>query len=425
MKILIIGNGAREHALAWSISKDPKASQIFVAPGNGGTADMDAKTQNVDIKAKDIDELIAFSKKENIDLVVVGPEQPLELGIVNAFEKEGIKIFGPSKEAARLETSKSYAKNLMKHLNIPSAAYLIFRTHPEASAYFHEQEQYPQVIKASGLAGGKGVTIAENKAEALMTLVDLFEKRKHGDAANEVVVEEFMIGEEASIFAITDGTSYKLLSTAQDHKRIGEGDTGKNTGGMGAYAPAPVVTQEVLDKVCKKIIDPLLTCMRREGNPYKGFLYIGLMIQKSEPKVVEFNARLGDPEAQVVLPLLETSLLDLILATVDGRLADEDIALSVKSAATVVMASEGYPESYPTGMEITGLEKAAGTPDVMVFHAGTAQKNNHLLTSGGRVLSVTSMSNTLKDALSQAYAGVGEINFEGAYFRRDIGHRAL
>ncbi len=427
MKILIVGSGAREHAIAWSFSKDSRAEHIFVAPGNGGISQMGPNVENVPIKATDIDGLIEFSKTNAIDLVVVGPEQPLELGIVNEFEKHNIKIFGPSKEAAQLETSKSYAKNLMKHLNIPTAAFLIFRTHREASAYFHEQDQYPQVIKASGLAGGKGVTIAESKAEALMTLIDLFENKKHGDAANEVIVEECMTGQEASIFAITDGKSYKLLSPAQDHKRIGEGDTGKNTGGMGAYAPPPtfIINDEVIEKVKKQIIEPVLTFMSHEGNPYKGFLYVGLMIENNQPRVVEFNARLGDPEAQVVLPLLKTSLLDLILASVEERLSDESIELLPKTAATVVMASGGYPDDYKTGKEIIGLDRINDEKGLMVFHAGTRSENSHLVTSGGRVLSVTAIGDTLKEALSHAYHGIEKISFEGAYYRKDIGQKGL
>ncbi len=427
MKILIVGSGAREHAIAWSLYKDSRVEKIFVAPGNGGISQMGPNVENVAIKATDIDGLIEFSKTNAIDLVVVGPEQPLELGIVNEFEKHNIKIFGPSKEAAQLETSKSYAKNLMKHLSIPTAAFLIFRTHREASAYFHEQDQYPQVIKASGLAGGKGVTIAESKAEALMTLIDLFENKKHGDAANEVIIEECMTGQEASIFAITDGKSYKLLSPAQDHKRIGEGDTGKNTGGMGAYAPAPtfIINDDVIEKVKKQIIEPVLTFMSEEDNPYKGFLYVGLMIENNQPRVVEFNARLGDPEAQVVLPLLKTSLLDLILASVEERLSDETIELLPKTAATVVMASGGYPDEYKTGNEIIGLDRINNEKGLMVFHAGTRSENSHLVTSGGRVLSVTAIGDTLKEALSHAYRGIEKISFAGAYYRKDIGQKGL
>jgi len=425
MKILIIGNGAREHAIAWSIAKDARVKKIFIAPGNGGTSGLGEIAENIAIKATNTQALLDFAKKEAVDLVVVGPEQPLELGLVDEFEKHDIKIFGPTKEAAKLETSKSYAKNLMKHLRIPSAAFLIFRTHSEASAYFHEQDKYPQVIKASGLAGGKGVIIANNKAEALSTLIDLFENRKYGDAASEVVVEEYMTGQEASVFAITDGTNYKLLSPAQDHKRIGEGDTGKNTGGMGAYAPAPIVTDLVLERTCKQIIEPILEFMKKEGHPYKGFLYVGLMIKDEQPRVVEFNARLGDPEAQVVLPLLDSSLLDLILASVEGTLSEQPIKLSDKTAATVVMASKGYPESYETGKEITGLEKSQNQNDLMVFHAGTTSENGKLVTSGGRVISVSALGDSLKSALDKSYEAIKQIDFEGAYYRKDIGHRAL
>ena len=431
MNILIIGSGAREHALAWSILKDNRVQKLYLASGNGGTRELGAIAENISIKPTDIDALVKFAKEKKIDLTIVGPEQPLELGIANQFEAQGLNIIAPTKKAAKLETSKAFAKAFMQRHNIPTAAFVTFTNYHEAKAYIETLTTFPIVIKASGLAAGKGVVIATHKGDALETLRAIFEKRVFGEAGNEIVVEEFMQGEEASVFIITDGTHYKLFASAQDHKRIGEGDIGKNTGGMGAYAPAPIVTREVMQKVETDIIQPTLRAMREEGTPYRGFLYIGLMIDKGKPKVVEFNARLGDPETQVILPLLKNRLLDVLIATKEGRLNQIEMQIADKVAATVVMASKGYPDNYATGKVITGqchFELACYSDvrdDVMIFHAGTKFENGKLYTTGGRVLSVTAVANTLEESLNRCYEAIAQIHFEGAYFRRDIGWRAL
>lgn len=425
MKVLVVGSGAREHCIAWAVARHPKIEKVYVAPGNGGIQGLGSVAENLSIKPTDVDALLAFVKTNNIELTIVGPEQPLEVGLVNRFEAEGLKIFGPTREAAQLETSKAFAKAFMSRNNIPTAAFQVFHSYKDAAEYIESRMVYPQVIKASGLAAGKGVVIAHNKSEALLTLDECFEKRIFGAAADEVVIEEFMMGQEASIFAITDGMNYKLLASAQDHKRIGDGDTGKNTGGMGAYAPAPLVTPDVLKKVEEKIIKPTLEGMAAEGYPYKGFLYVGLMIDKGEPRVVEFNARLGDPETQVVLPLLKTQLLDVLLAATSDQLSQVQLEMFAKAATTVVMASAGYPDKYDTGKEITGKCHYPDADDVMVFHAGTKIENGKLLTSGGRVLSVTAIGDTLKESIDKAYEAVGQISFEGAYCRSDIGAKGL
>ncbi|MGQ9804680.1 MAG: phosphoribosylamine--glycine ligase [Chlorobiales bacterium] len=431
MNILVIGSGAREHALAWSILKDSRVQKLYLASGNGGTRELGAIAENVPIKPTDIDALVTFAKEKNIDLTVVGPEQPLELGITNRFESQGLNIIAPTKEAAQLETSKAFAKAFMQRHNIPTAAFVTFNNHLDARAYIETQAKFPMVIKASGLAAGKGVVIAMHKGDALETLRAIFEERLFGEAGDKIIIEEFMQGEEASVFIITDGVNYKLLPSAQDHKRIGEGDVGKNTGGMGAYAPAPIVTPEVMQKVESRIIQPTLRAMRDEGMPYFGFLYIGLMIENDEPKVVEFNARLGDPETQVILPLLKNSLLDVLIATKERRLNEIEIKIADRVAATVVMASKGYPDNYQTGKVITGqchFELACYTDvrnDVMIFHAGTKFESGKLYTNGGRVLAVTAVAETLEESLKACYEAIAQIHFEGAYFRRDIGWRAL
>ncbi|NTV45128.1 MAG: phosphoribosylamine--glycine ligase [Chlorobiales bacterium] len=425
MKVLVVGSGAREHCIAWAIAHHPKIEKVYVAPGNGGIRDLGSVAENVSIKPTNVEALLEFVKSKKVDLTIVGPEQPLEVGLVNRFESEGMKIFGPTREAAQLETSKAFAKAFMSRHNIPTAAFQVFHSYNDAADYIESRMIYPQVIKASGLAAGKGVVVTHNKKEALQTLDECFEKRIFGAAADEVVIEDFMMGQEASIFAITDGTNYKLLVSAQDHKRIGDGDTGKNTGGMGAYAPAPLVTPDVLKKVEEKIIKPTLQGMVAEGYPYKGFLYVGLMIDKGEPRVVEFNARLGDPETQAVLPLLKTQLLDVLLAATSDKLSQVELEMHAKAATTVVMASAGYPDKYETGKVITGQCHYGDADDVMVFHAGTKLENDKLLTSGGRVLSVTAVADTLKESIAKAYDAVGQISFEGAYYRSDIGEKGL
>lgn len=425
MKVLIIGGGAREHALAWAVARSGRVSQVCVAPGNGGTAMMGGKVENVSIKATDTDALVRFADEKDIDLTVVGPEQPLEAGIVDLFRNSGKKVVGPVKNAARLETSKVFAKDFMKRYGIPTAAYNVFSDYTSAKTFLDGTTVFPQVIKASGLAAGKGVIVAESRDEAMQAIEDLFKKRIFGEAANEVVIESFLKGEEASVFVLTDGSVYRFFQPSQDHKRIGEGDTGKNTGGMGAYAPAPLVSEEVLKKVEERIVVPTLEGMRKEGTPYTGFLYIGLMVDEGEPSVVEFNVRLGDPEAQVVLPLLRSDVVDALEASLNGSLATVNFEAQDRAAATVVLASKGYPDGYETGKAITIRPQLEELDDVMLFHAGTSFEDGRLTTSGGRVLSVTALGLTLRESIDLAYNAVDYVDFEGVYYRRDIGVKAL
>lgn len=388
---------------------------------------MGGKVCNVPLKAVQLQELLAFARESGIGLTVVGPEQPLELGLVDLFREADMKVVGPVQAAARLESSKVFSKEFMHRYGIPTAGYRVFCSKESAEAHIGSlgEERFPQVIKASGLCAGKGVIVAADRNEALSALGEIFDDRIFGSAADEVVVEEFLRGQEASVFALTDGRDYRLFLSAQDHKRIGEGDTGKNTGGMGAYAPAPVVTPEVMRKVEERIIRPTLQGMAEEGYPYTGFLYVGLMIDGGEPSVVEFNARLGDPETQVVLPLLKSDLFDALLASVEGGLDAVPFEMHPGSAATVVLASGGYPDAFETGRTIT-IDPAEESPDeVMIFHAGTALRDGRLVTSGGRVLSVTALGSTLQECLQKAYRAVDRIHFEGAYCRRDIGAKAL
>ncbi|NTV66256.1 MAG: phosphoribosylamine--glycine ligase [Chlorobaculum sp.] len=425
MKVLIIGSGAREHAMAWAVARSSKVSTVLVAPGNGGTATMGGKVRNVAVKATDIDALLDLVARESIGLTVVGPEQPLEAGVVNRFREVGLKVVGPTAEAARLETSKVFAKEFMKRHDIPTASYEVFRDHASARAWLESCDSFPQVIKASGLCAGKGVVVAMSREEALGAIHEFFESRIFGEAADEVVIESFLAGQEASVFALTDGRDYRLFLSAQDHKRIGEGDTGKNTGGMGAYAPTPLVTPEVMQRVEEEVIRPTLAGMKADGYSYTGFLYVGLMIDSGVPSVVEFNARLGDPETQVVLPMLRSDLFDALLASVDGGLDAVPFEMHDGAAATVVMASAGYPDAYETGKAITIDPAVNDLEGVLVFHAGTQREGDALLTSGGRVLSVSARAGSLKEALDRAYRGVAAIGFEGAYYRRDIGAKAL
>jgi phosphoribosylamine--glycine ligase len=426
MKVLIIGNGAREHAMAWAVARSQQVSTVFVAPGNGGTATMGGKVRNLQVKATDIDDLLDMVMKESIDLTVVGPEQPLERGIVNRFREAGQKIVGPTSEAARLESSKAFAKDFMIRHGIPTAGYRLFTDHATARNYLESCSSFPQVIKASGLCAGKGVVVALDKEEAMQAIHEFFESRIFGDAADEVVIEDFLTGQEASVFILTDGTEYRLFLAAQDHKRIGEGDTGKNTGGMGAYAPAPLVTPEVMRRVEELVVRPTLDGMIADGTPYSGFLYIGLMIDNGEPSVVEYNARLGDPETQVVLPMLKSDFFTALLASVDGTLDMVPFDMHEGSAATVVMASAGYPDHYQTGKPITIDPQVNDQEGVLVFHAGThLDEASQLLTSGGRVFSVTASGVSLREALDRAYRAVSAVRFEGAVWRRDIGAKAL
>ncbi|KAK3582450.1 hypothetical protein CHS0354_023996 [Potamilus streckersoni] len=432
MKILIVGNGGREHALAWTLRKDFRVKKIYIAPGNGGTVFLRDIVQNIPISVNDIKGLVAFARQEHVDYVVVGPEFPLENGIVNAFRASNISIIGPTKEAAKLETSKAFAKSVMTAAKIPTACYKTFTNGFKAKDYVRSIKEFPIVIKASGIAAGKGVVIAYSLEDTEKALKEMFEEKIFGNAGNEVIIEEFMRGEEASVFALTDGIHYKLLSVAQDHKRIGEQDMGKNTGGMGAYAPTSIVNTNVLEQTKKSIIEPLLEEMTRRGTPFTGILYIGLMIENQIPKVVEFNARLGDPETQVVLPLLETSLNSIFESMITSQIEGTNVLLSNNSAATVVLASSGYPDQYEIGHNIVSLNDASIWEryseiknDVLVFHSGTKVERNRLLTSGGRVLSVTGISESLKKSLSLVYNKIKDVSFTNVYFRKDIGYREL
>jgi phosphoribosylamine---glycine ligase len=425
MNVLIIGSGGREHALAWKMRQSPKVREIFCAPGNAG---IESIATLVKVNVDDLDGLFQFAKKKRIDLTVVGPEIPLVKGIVDLFEKDGMRIFGPTKYASQLEGSKVFAKNFMKRYGIPTASYKTFGRSEYAEAQqFVMKHAAPLVLKADGLAAGKGAVVCQSTGEALNTLRDFFEKNVFGDSGNNVVVEEFMKGEEASIFVMTDGTDYRVLQPAQDHKQILDGDKGKNTGGMGAYAPAPIVTKLLMQRVEKEIIMPTLEGMRADGKPYKGCLYIGLMMTPDGPKVVEFNCRLGDPEAQVVLPLLETDLFDLLFACATGTLRSVELRHHAASAVCVVMASRGYPDSYETGKPISGLDAVRADSGVVVFHSGTKKEREKIVTSGGRVLGVTAIGygHDLEGTIGAAYSAVKTISFDGAYYRSDIGRKGL
>lgn len=425
MNVLIIGSGGREHAFAWKLKQSPKVSKIYCAPGNAGIAEI---AELVPLKIGDIDGLFQFAKKKRIDLTVIGPEVPLVKGIVDLFEKHGMRIFGPGKYAAQLEGSKVFAKDFMKRHRIPTATYAIFNRAEYSKAQQHlTANAAPIVLKADGLAAGKGVVVCQSTGEALTVLRECFEKDMFGEAGNTIVVEEFMKGEEASIFVLTDGTHYKLLQPAQDHKQILDGDKGKNTGGMGAYAPAPVVSGALLKRIEKEIVVPTLNGMRAEGKAYKGCLYVGLMMTKEGPKVVEFNCRLGDPEAQVVLPLIDGDLFDILSACASNSLRTVDLRFHEASAVCVVMASRGYPDKYEIGKPIDGLDAVLSDDGVVVFHAGTKKENGKTVSSGGRVLGVTAIGygHDLEGTIAAAYTAVKKITFDGAYYRSDIGIKGL
>ncbi len=419
MNVLVVGGGGREHAIVWKLSQSPKVKKLYCAPGNGGTAQL---AQNVAIPVHDFAALAQFVKDEGIDLTVVGPEDPLLAGIVDFFEARGLPIFGPSSHAAKIEGSKSFAKSLMKRYGIPTARYESFIDYQSALAYLREQGA-PIVLKADGLAAGKGVVVASTLEEAEQALYAMMQENAFGQAGARVVIEEFMSGEELTLLAFVDGETVKPMITSQDHKRVFDHDQGPNTGGMGTYAPVPHVPSELVDQIVETIVRPIAKGMAQEGIPFKGVLYTGLMLTAEGPKVVEFNARFGDPETQVVLPLLETDLLDIFVATVKGELAGLDIKWKQGSALCVVMAAPGYPGEYPKGAPIHGLKQVG--PDVVVFHAGTSRTEDGIVTNGGRVLGVTGLGETFTQAKERAYVGVAAISFEGAHYRRDIGDRAL
>lgn len=421
MNILLIGGGGREHALAVKLSQSPHTGKLYAVPGNPGIAEIAECIAGVDLE--DNAALVKLAQEKEIDLAVVGPEMPLTNGVVDAFTAAGIRAFGPTKGAAALEGSKVYAKMIMKRYGIPTARYEVFNDIGRARVYVRQMRQ-PFAIKADGLAAGKGVILTQTADEAVAALDTIMQDKAFGEAGSRVVIEELMTGEEVSLLAFTDGETIVPMAAAQDHKRAQDGDEGPNTGGMGAYAPAPVMTPELLEEVSAKILRPLIDAMQKEGCPYKGCLYTGLMITKQGPKVVEFNARFGDPETQVILPLLESDLVEIMLACAEGRLAETPVRWSKEAAVCVVMASGGYPGPYAKGKEITGIDaaKAAGC---LVFHAGTKKAADKLVTDGGRVLGVVGRAADIKRAVAKAYEGVEKIHFDGEYYRRDIAHRAL
>lgn len=420
MKVLVIGSGGREHALVWKLRQSPKVEKMYCAPGNAGIAQI---AECVNIKAEDLDGLLAFALKQKIDLTVVGPEVPLTMGIVDKFQENGLKIFGPSGKAAEIEGSKTFAKDLMAKYHVPTAKYGAFTDAAQAKAFLDEVG-LPCVVKADGLAAGKGVLICETKEDAQAAIDDILVDNKFGNAGSRVVVEEFLTGQEVSMLAFTDGTTVVPMVSSQDHKRIWDGDKGLNTGGMGAYSPAPVYTPEVHAVVVPEVLEATVAAMKAEGRPFAGILYAGLMLTADGPKVLEFNARFGDPETQAVLPRLKSDLVDIFLAIIDGKLQEQQIEWYEEAAVCVVIASGGYPESSDKGRVITGLEKASET-GAIVFHAGTKESDGNIVTNGGRVLGISALGKDIAEAIEHAYQGVAEIHFDHMQYRTDIGKKAF
>ncbi len=419
MNVLVIGSGGREHAIIWKVSQSSKLTKLYALPSNPGTAEL---AENVNgISVDDHESVSSFCKDKQIDLVIVGPEAPLAAGLVDSLSAKGIRCFGPSQAAAQIEASKSFAKDFMARHNIPTAKYATFSNYDEAVKYL-ESLDYPVVIKASGLAAGKGVILPDTNEEAKSTLEDIFVKKVFGEAGAEVVIEERMNGQEVSLMAFTDGTSVVPMLPAQDHKRLLDGDKGLNTGGMGAYAPAPIFTTELMKEAVENILKPAVNGMKSEGNPFVGVLYAGLMLTPNGIRTLEFNCRFGDPETQVVLPLLETDLVEIAEACTDGNLANINIQWKNNAAVCVVLASKGYPEKVESGKVVT-IEKL---PDDMVcFHAGTKLENENLITSGGRVFGLTAWAEDIASAVKKVYANIGKVTFDGMQYRKDIAHRAL
>jgi len=421
MKVLVVGSGGREHVIVWKLMQNLKVEKIFVAPGNAGTAQI---AENIDIESTDIKGLLAFASREKIDFTFVGPEAPLVAGIVDVFEKAGLNVFGPQKKAAQLEGSKVFAKNIMKKNHIPTADYEVFSDPEQAIAYI-EKIGGPIVVKADGLAAGKGVTVAKDREEAIVAVKEAMIDKKYGQAGEKVVIEECLQGEEATVMAFTDGKTVVPMVPSQDHKPAYDGGEGPNTGGMGAYAPAPVIEKGLLEDVKDNILVPIVKGLQDEGIDYKGVIYCGLMIDKDSVNVLEFNVRFGDPETQVVLPLLKNNLLTIAEAIREEKLSKIDIEWFEERMVCVIMASGGYPVKYEKGKEITGLNKVKDTEGVTVFHAGTEKKDDKLLTAGGRVLGVTAIGNNFENTIDKAYKSVEDIKFTDAHYRKDIGQKAL
>lgn len=419
MKILVVGGGGREHTLVWKLKQSPRVDKIYCAPGNGGIA---GDAECVPLAADDITGLADFAQEHKIDLTVVGPEAPLVAGIVDHFTSCGLRVFGPDASGARLEGSKVFAKEVLTKYGVTTAAYQVFQE-PTAALDFVRKLNGPCVVKANGLAAGKGVIIAQDAAEAEAAIKLIMEERAFGEAGTFVVVEELLQGEEVSILAFTDGNAIKTLVASQDHKRVGDGDQGPNTGGMGAYSPPPVYTEDIHASVCRDILEPVIHGLAKDGIKYKGVIYAGLMLTQKGAYVLEFNCRFGDPEAQVVIPRLKTDLVDVIDAIIDERLDEIELEWDPRPAVCVVMASGGYPGTYEKGKVIIGLDQLPS--DVLAFHAGTALTEGELVTNGGRVLGITAFGATIEEAVQNVYAGVEKVNFPGMHFRRDIAHRAL
>ncbi len=419
MNALIVGSGGREHALAWKAAQSPRLSQLYVAPGNAGTAHI---TQNVPIPVEDSTALVAFARNHAIDLVIVGPEVPLAVGLTDDLSAAGMRVFGPSRAAAQIEASKAFAKAFMARHHIPTARFGAFREFSAARDFLRSAD-YPVVIKASGLAAGKGVIIPASIEEAESALHRIMVEREFGAAGDQVVIEECLQGEEVSLLAFTDGVTVKPMLPAQDHKRLRDSDEGPNTGGMGAYAPAPICPSAVVEELTRAILQPAVDRLRAEGAPFVGALYAGLMLTRDGARVLEFNCRFGDPETQVLMPLLDTDLIDSADACAAGRLSEVEVKWKRGAAACVVIASEGYPEQYPTGRAISGLDSTSD--DTVVFHAGTKRVDDQVLTAGGRVLGVTGWGDTLPGALARAYAAIERIKFDGMQYRRDIGAKGV
>lgn len=421
MKVLVVGSGGREHALVWKIAQNRRVKKLYAAPGNGG---MSSLATLVDIKADDVDSLCNFAKKERIDLTIVGPEAPLVKGIVDEFEKDNLRIFGANKETAQLEGSKVFAKRIMKELGIPTAEFEIFDNKDKALSYIKSKNR-PIVVKADGLAAGKGVFVCSKEEEAEEAIEKIMVERIFGDSGNRVVIEECLQGEEASIIVISDGENIVPLASSQDHKRIFDNDRGPNTGGMGAYSPAPVVEGKIFKDTLKLIIYPIIRGLKERGTPYKGVLYAGIMVTQKGPYVLEFNVRFGDPETQAIFPRMKSDLVDLIESSIDGRLKDVESRWDKRSSVCVVAASAGYPGDYQKRKPIKGLKEAQALKDVIIFHAGTKKNNSDYITNGGRVLGITALGNGIEEAIDNAYKATELIHFDGMHYRKDIGRRAL
>ena len=421
MKILVIGGGGREHALCWKLSQSPKVDKIYCVPGNAGISEI-AECRKVEYE-KNFLPLVQLARKEGIDFTVVGPEVPLVNGIVDYFQKRNLAIFGPSKKAALLEGSKVFAKRFMRKYSIPTADFKVFSDPDKAIGYI-KKEKAPKVIKADGLAAGKGSLVTNTKEEAIKAIELIMKKRAFGKAGEKIVVEERLRGKEISFFVLTDGKTIKPLVSSQDHKRVYDGDKGPNTGGMGAYSPAPL-TPSLYNKILKKIVIPTLEGMRNEGREYKGVLYLGLMIERGEPKVLEFNVRFGDPETQVILPRLKSDLLEVLLAVYHGDLHKINLEWRSQAAVCVILASGGYPDKYEKGKQIKGLENLSRSRNIFPFYAGVSKDDGKLITSGGRVIGITALAKDLKEAIREAYRVINKVYFEGIYYRKDIGYKGL